>query len=367
MEQALSLAKLALGQVSPNPAVGAVIVKDEAIIGQGYTQRPGGHHAEIMALEQASEHARGSILYVTLEPCCHHGRTPPCSRAIISAGISEVHMAMLDPNPVVSGKGRVELEDAGIKTFIGERQPEATVLNEAYIKFITTGLPFINAKFAMSLDGKIATRQGESRWISGIESRSYIHRLRAQSDAIMAGANTIIADDPRLTARCCGGRGGTLTKQPLRVIIDGMGRTPLTARVFSEPGQTLLVTGRKTSRKEKEAFERVGAELMELPAEEGVIDLKELLGLLGRRQISSILVEGGSGLLGSLFDQGLVDRVTAFIAPIIIGGESATPAVGGRGVARIADSLKLDNITREVFGPDIMISGYPRRQACSPA
>jgi diaminohydroxyphosphoribosylaminopyrimidine deaminase/5-amino-6-(5-phosphoribosylamino)uracil reductase len=367
MEQALSLARLALGQVSPNPAVGAVIVKDGAIIGQGYTQKPGGHHAEIMAHEQAGENARGSALYVTLEPCCHYGRTPPCSRAIISAGIAEVHMAMLDPNPVVDGKGWVELENAGIKTSVGERRSEAAVINEAYIKFITTGLPFTNAKFAMSLDGKIATRQGESRWISGIESRSYIHRLRAQSDAIMAGANTIIADDPRLTARCCGGRGGALTKQPLRVIVDGMGRTPLTAQVFSEPGQTLLIVGRKTGRKEKEAFERVGAELLELPAEEGIIDLKELLRLLGQRQISSILVEGGSGLLGSLFDHGLVDRVTAFIAPIIIGGESATPAVGGRGVARIADALKLENITREVFGPDIMISGYPRRQACSPA
>jgi diaminohydroxyphosphoribosylaminopyrimidine deaminase/5-amino-6-(5-phosphoribosylamino)uracil reductase len=367
MEQALSLARLAIGQVSPNPAVGAVIVKDEVIIGQGYTQKPGGHHAEIMALEQAGEHARGGTLYVTLEPCCHYGRTPPCSQAIISAGVAEVHMAMLDPNPVVSGKGRAELEGAGIKTSVGQRQSEAASLIEAYIKFITTGLPFINAKFAMSLDGKIATRQGESRWISGIESRSYIHRLRAQSDTIMAGANTIISDDPRLTARCCGGRGGTFTKQPLRVIVDGMGRTPLTARVFSEPGQTLLVIARKTGQKEKEAFERVGAELMELPAEEGVIDLKELLRLLGKRQISSILVEGGSGLLGSLFDQGLVDRVTAFIAPIIIGGESATPAVGGRGVARIADALKLENITREVFGSDIMISGYPRRQTCSPA
>jgi len=366
MEQALSLARLALGQVSPNPAVGAVIVKDDTITGQGYTQKPGGSHAEIVALEQAGESARGGTLYVTLEPCCHFGRTPTCTRAIISAGITEVHLAMLDPNPIICGKGKAELEAANIKAIVGERQREATVINESYCKFITTGQPFVTAKFAMSLDGKIATRLGESRWISGLESRGFIHRMRSLSDAIMAGANTVIADDPRLTARCCSGRGGALTRQPLRIIIDGMCRTPLSARVFTEPGRTLVVIGRNIENREKEAFERVGAELLELPSEGGMIDLRQLFKLLGERQISSIMVEGGSGLLGSLFDQRLVDRVMVFIAPIIIGGKSAMPAVGGKGVPRIADALKLENVTYETFGQDIMISGYPRSERCSP-
>jgi diaminohydroxyphosphoribosylaminopyrimidine deaminase/5-amino-6-(5-phosphoribosylamino)uracil reductase len=362
MEQALSLAKLALGQVSPNPAVGATVVKDDVVVGQGYTQTPGSSHAEIVALRQAGETARGSKLYVTLEPCCHYGRTPPCSQAIINAGIVEVHMAMLDPNPLVSGKGRTELERAGIKAYVGEHMAEAECLNEAYTKFITTGLPFVTAKIAMSLDGKIATRNGDSRWISSPEARQFAHSLRSKSDAIMTGANTVIADDPQLTARCCGGRGGVVKKLPLRVIVDGKGRTPLTARVFSEPGETLLVLGKKAGREEKEAFKRAGAELLELPSEEGYIDLKNLLKALGERQIASVLVEGGSILLGSLFDQRLVDRVIIFIAPIIIGGEAAKTAVGGKGVARVVESLKLENVTEERLGQDIMITGYLRGQ-----
>ena len=238
MGQALSLARLALGQASPNPAVGAVVIKKGTVVGQGYTQPPGSHHAEVLAIKQAGEAARGSVMYVTMEPCAHYGRTPPCTEAIISAGIRGIHMAMLDPNPVVSGRGKDQLEQKGIRTYLGEDAEEAKEINEAYIKFITTGLPFITAKFAISLDGKIATRTGNSRWISGPESRKYVHCLRYTSDAIMAGANTVIADDPHLTTRCSGGKGGTARKQPLRVIVDGEGRTPLTARVFNEPGDT---------------------------------------------------------------------------------------------------------------------------------
>jgi diaminohydroxyphosphoribosylaminopyrimidine deaminase/5-amino-6-(5-phosphoribosylamino)uracil reductase len=366
MEQALSLARLALGQVSPNPAVGAAVVKDDVVVGQGYTQVPGSSHAEIVALEQAGEAAKDSKMYVTLEPCCHHGRTPPCSQAIIDAGIAEVHMAMLDPNPLVSGKGREELGKAGIKTFVGEHIKEAESINEAYTKFITTGLPFITAKVAMSLDGKIATRSGDSRWISSPEARQYVHSLRSSSDAIMVGANTIIIDNPQLTARCCGGKGGALKKQPLRVIVDGRGRTPLTSWVFAEPGEALLVLGREASKGEKEAYEDVGAGLLELPSEDGYIELAALMKTLGERQITSVLVEGGGNLLGSLFDQGLVDKVIVFIAPMIIGGEAARTAVGGRGVARVVDSLKLKNITQERFGQDIMVTGYIGGRECSP-
>ena len=360
MGQALSLAKLALGQVSPNPAVGAMVVKNDIVVGQGYTQTPGSSHAEIVALEQAGEEARGSKMYVTLEPCCYYGRTPPCSQAIIDAGVTEVHMAMLDPNPLVSGKGKDELGKAGIKTFVGEHMKEAKIINEAYTKFMTSGMPFITAKFAMSLDGKIATQSGDSQWISSDESRHYAHNLRYTNDAIMAGVNTVLADDPQLTARCCGGRGGTTKKQPLRVIVDGKGRAPLTARVFSEPGETLLVLGRQARPEEKVAFARVGAELLELPSVEGYIDLKGLLKVLGKRQITSILVEGGSILLGSLFDQRLVDKVIVFIAPIIIGGEKAKTAVGGKGVAKVVDSFKLVHVSEERFGQDIMVIGYLR-------
>ncbi|MDD4924400.1 MAG: bifunctional diaminohydroxyphosphoribosylaminopyrimidine deaminase/5-amino-6-(5-phosphoribosylamino)uracil reductase RibD [Dehalococcoidales bacterium] len=358
MEQALSMAKLALGQVSPNPAVGAVVVKNEEIIGKGYTQPPGSSHAEIVALEQAGDDARGAILYVTLEPCCHYGRTPPCTKSIIEAGISEVHMAILDPNPVVNGKGRDELETAGIKTFLGEREKKAREINEAYIKFQLTGSPFVTVKYAMSLDGKIATFTGDSKWISGEESRHFVHNLRYINDAIMAGVNTVLADDPQLTARCSGGRGGTAKKQPLRIIIDGMASTPVTAKIFEEPGKTIVVIARDATETEKEAYKSVGAEILEIPSKEGYIELKELMRELGKRQIMSVLVEGGSILFGSLFDQKLIDKVVAFVAPIIIGGEKAKTAIGGRGVEKIMDAVKLKNLSEERFGDDIMFIGY---------
>ncbi|MBA7635668.1 Riboflavin biosynthesis protein RibD [subsurface metagenome] len=358
MEQALSLAKLALGQVSPNPAVGAVVVKNDIVVGQGYTQPPGSWHAEVVALKQAGKEAQGGVMYVTLEPCCHYGRTPPCTQAIIAADIAEVHLAMLDANPLVSGRGKDELEKEGIKVYLGEHEEEAKKVNEAYTKFITTGMPFVTAKFAISLDGKIATRSGDSKWISGDEARKYVHNLRYTSDAIMAGVNTVLVDDPRLTARSCGGRGGTARKQPLRVIVDGKGRTPLTAQLFSEPGKTLLALGKFVTPEEKAAFAQVGAELLELPSEGGRVDLGELLKALGEREITSVLVEGGGILLGSLFDGKLVDKVIAFITPIIIGGKEAKTAVSGKGVDKVVDSLKLRHVSLEKLGEDLMVSGY---------
>ena len=358
MEQALSLAKLALGQVSPNPAVGAVVVKKDLVVGQGYTQPPGFGHAEVVALKQAGKQARGGVLYVTLEPCCHHGRTPPCTQAIIAAGIAEVHLATLDANPLVSGRGKEELEREGIRVHLGEHAKEAKEINQAYIKFITTGLPLVTVKFAMSLDGKIATESGDSRWISGDEARKYVHSLRYTSDAIMTGVNTVLVDNPRLTARGCGGNGGTARKQPLRVIVDGQGRTPLTARLFGEPGKTLLALGKLLTPGEKAAFAKVSAELLELPLAGGRVDLGELLAVLGERKITSVLVESGGILLGSLFDGKLVDRVVAFIAPIIIGGKRAKTAVSGKGVDKVIDSFRLESVSLEKFGKDFMISGY---------
>jgi diaminohydroxyphosphoribosylaminopyrimidine deaminase/5-amino-6-(5-phosphoribosylamino)uracil reductase len=361
MEQALSLARLALGQASPNPAVGAVVVKEGVVVGQGYTQPPGSHHAEVSALKQAGEEARGGVMYVTLEPCCHYGRTPPCTRAITSAGISEVHMATLDPNPLILGRGKDELEKEGIKTYLGEQEGEAKEINEAYTKFITTGIPFVTAKFAISLDGKIATRKGDSRWISSNESRKYVHSLRYTTDAVMAGVNTVLADDPHLTTRCCGGRGGTARKQPLRVIVDGEGRTPLTAKVFKQSGRTLLALGRNVAPREKTAFTQAGAEILELPSVKGLVDLEGLLAALGEQGITSVLIEGGGILLGSLFDRRLVDKVIAFIAPIIIGGAEARTAVAGRGVDKVADSLRLERVRVERFGDDLAVSGYVAR------
>ena len=357
MEQAIALARLALGNVSPNPAVGAVLVKDGVVVGQGFTQPPGEHHAEIVAIEQAGDAARGSTLYVTLEPCCNFGRTPPCTRAVIAAGIREVHMSIIDPNPAVAGKGRAALEEAGIKTFTGEHEEQATQIVEAYAKYITTGLPFVTVKFAMSLDGKIATRSGDSKWISNTESRQFAHSLRHTSDAIMAGVNTVLADDPHLTTRSARGRGGTSKRPPLRIIVDGKGRTPQSARIFHEAGKTILALGRPATPVEKEAFTKLGAEIIELPSVSGVIELKALFKILGERGITSVLVEGGGILSGSLFDQGLVDRVFAFIAPIIIGGEACT-AVAGRGTDKLAGAFRMERVTTARFGEDTLISGY---------
>ena len=360
MEQAISLAKMALGQTSPNPAVGAVVVKKGVVVGQGYTQPPGSWHAEVVALKQAGEKARGGVMYVTLEPCCHYGRTPPCTQAIIAAGIKEVHMATIDPNPLVTGKGKEELERAGIKVYVGEHEEEAREIIEAYAKFITTGKPFVTAKFAMSLDGKIATRSGDSKWISGGEARRYVHYLRYISDAIMVGVNTVLTDDPQLTVRC-GETGGTAKKQPLRVIVDSNGRTPVKASVFHEPGKTMLALGKNLTPRQQEGYTRVGAELLVLPSEGGKVDLAGLLKVLGERGITSVLVEGGGILLGSLFDSGLVDKVVAFIAPVIIGGEGAKTAVGGKGVDKVIDCIKIERVTTRTFERDLMISGYTGR------
>ncbi len=358
MAYALSLAELALGYTSPNPAVGAVIERDGLVVGLGHTQQPGLEHAEIMALNQAGEMARGATMYVTLEPCCHHGRTPPCTEAIISAGISEVNIAVADPNPKVSGKGIDCLNAAGIKTQIGEYEQKAREINEGYFKYIKTGIPFVIAKFAMSLDGKIATRTGDSKWITGDEARNYAHGQRHSVDAIMVGAGTIIADDPQLTARGYSGRCGRAKLQPLRVIVDGKGRVPATSRVFSEPGKTLVAVADEQYRKDKLKARHEGTEYIIVRSDDGLIDVGELLKMLGKRHITTVMIEGGSKLLGYVFDHGLVDKVLAFVAPIIIGGEQAKTAVSGTGVEKVADALQLKDIKVERFENEFLISGY---------
>jgi diaminohydroxyphosphoribosylaminopyrimidine deaminase/5-amino-6-(5-phosphoribosylamino)uracil reductase len=360
MECALSLARLAMGYTSPNPAVGAVVVKDGLAVGMGYTQPVGCEHAEVMALRQAGDKARGASMYVTLEPCPHYGRTSPCTEAIIEAGISDIDIALVDPNPVVSGRGISRLNEKGIKTRIGLCQQEAYEVNEAYIKHITTGLPFVVAKFAMSLDGKIATKTGDSKWITKEETRKYAHTLRHTVDAIMVGVNTIIADNPRLTAKGCGGRGGVGKRQPLRLVIDSKGKVPLNSRIFEPPGEVLLAVVTPFDSAKKGRFMEVGAEVVELPAREDSVDIVELLKLLGKREIVTILVEGGGKLLGSLFDYQLVDKVLAFISPIIIGGCEAI-SVGGNGVDSMSKALRLTRVDIKTFGDDILVSGYPEK------
>lgn len=355
MKRALRLGRSALGSVSPNPAVGAVLVRDGEVVGEGRTQPPGQDHAEVVALNQAGARAAGATLYVTLEPCNHRGRTPPCTEAIVEAGVAEVHAAMADPNPRVAGGGLAHIEAAGIGTRVGEGAEEARVLVEAYSKFITTGLPFVTAKFAMSLDGKIATRTGDSRWITGRKARRHAHELRAASDAIMVGVNTVLADDPRLTAR--DSRGNPRSRQPLRVVVDSRGRVPEQARLLSEPGRTLIaVSGADDAA--RHLLTESGAEVESFPDQNGAVDLADLLAALGRREATSVLVEGGGTLLGSLFDLGLVDKVVAFIAPAIIGGTSAPSPVAGIGIERIGDALRLHRIGVRRLGSDVAIVGY---------
>jgi diaminohydroxyphosphoribosylaminopyrimidine deaminase/5-amino-6-(5-phosphoribosylamino)uracil reductase len=360
MERALALARHALGTTSPNPAVGAVVIKDGSVIGEGFTLPPGQRHAEIGALEQAGAAARGASLYVTLEPCCNFGRTPPCTRAVIAAGIKKVHIACVDPNPRVSGKGCQELEDAGIEVIVEESQ-EARELYEAFARHISTGLPFLTAKFAMSLDGKIASHTGDSQWVTGLEARSLVQRMRKECDAVMVGINTVLADDPLLTAR--DGSGVPRERQPLRVVLDSHARTPPGSRMLREPGATLIFTLSEASSERVNGLERAGAVVIPTRAgPDGRVDLREVLAELGRRGVVSLLVEGGGMVLGSLFDAGLVDKLHAFIAPVIIGGEGAASPVEGRGVLRLADAWRLDSARLEAVGLDWLITGYPVRR-----
>lgn len=362
MRRALALAEQALGNTSPNPAVGAVLVREGRVVGEGFTQPAGQAHAEVMALRQAGEQAEGAILYVTLEPCRHHGRTPPCTQAIIAAKVQEVHCSLVDPNPLVAGKGRAELEEAGIPVVVGEEAEASRRINEAYCKFITTGVPFVTAKFAASLDGKIATRTGDSRWITGEVARHQAHRLRAIADAVMVGVGTVQVDDPQLTARDAEGR--PMPRQPLRIVVDSTGRTATSRRLFQEAGPT-LVAGARISGERVEALNRVGAQVVQFPTKGGPVDLKALLAFLGQREITSVLVEGGGTLLGSFFDQGLVDKVVAFLAPLIIGGARATPAVGGQGSGILAEALRLEDVRFERLGEDLMVVGYPLKEGRS--
>ena len=355
MVRALELAWDAVGRTSPNPPVGAVVVKGGRVAGEGHTQPAGEAHAEVVALHHAGEQAQGAALYVTLEPCSHHGRTPPCTDAVIAAGISEVHASTIDSNPRVRGTGLDRLREAGIAVRTGEGRHEAQELAAPHAKFITTGRPLVTAKFAMSLDGKVATRTGDSKWITAEKSRRYVHELRARSDAILAGIGTVLADDPQLTARRPDG--SPLPRQPLRVIVDSSGQLPLNSTLLRQPGSTLVAMARE-SPTGRERLESTGAVVFSATGVDGRVDLTELLDELGRRGVISVFVEGGGTLLGSLLDAGLVDRVVGFVAPVIIGGAAAPSPVGGDGVEQMAQALRLVDVRVETFGDDVAISGW---------
>lgn len=365
MLRALSLAARAVPHASPNPAVGAVLVKDGRIVGEGFTQPPGGDHAEVVALRRAGDQARGASLYVTLEPCCHFGRTPPCTDALVGAGVAAVHMAMRDPSPWVAGRGRQALEAAGIRIAVGEREHEARHLNEAYLKWATCGLPFVTAKFASTLDGKTATRTGSSRWISSPSSRERVGRLRGQVDAVVVGVRTVLTDDPQLTARDSEDR--LLSRQPLRVVLDTAARTPPSARLLAATpgaGRVVVVSSRDADPASVAQLERAGAEVVRVPACDQHLDARAAFQELALRGVTSALVESGGQLLAGLLEARLVDRVVAFIAPKLVGGRDAPTPVEGLGLAEMSQALALHDVRYERVGDDLMVTG--ELKTCSP-
>ena len=362
LDRALELAETARGGVAPRPPVGAVVVLDGEIVGEGSTTPRPGPHAEIVALDQAGGRAKGATLYGSLEPHAFHGATPPCTDAIIKAGIVRVVSPLDDPNPRVSGNGFRQLEAAGIEVVresTGEQAIRAELLIEGFAHYLKTRRPLVTLKTASSLDGRIATRTGESRWITGEASRARVHEMRRQADAVITGIGTVLADDPRLTARDAKGRA---TGRPfLRVVLDTGGRMPSSAALLGEPGEVLWVVGDDVE-VERENFPE-SLTVLKSSRKNGKIDLETVIGELGTRGLHNVMIEAGGGLAGAFVEGGFVDKVAAFIAPIIIGGPDAPGAVAGQGpgITSIAGALSLERVTHTVIDGDILIEGYVRR------
>ncbi|MFH0911447.1 MAG: bifunctional diaminohydroxyphosphoribosylaminopyrimidine deaminase/5-amino-6-(5-phosphoribosylamino)uracil reductase RibD [Planctomycetota bacterium] len=351
MRTALELARKGLGAASPNPAVGCVIVKHGRVAGEGFTQAFGGPHAEPVALLAAGETARGATAYVTLMPCAHRGKTGPCTDALIQAGVVRVVAAVEDPDPV-SLDGASVLRAAGVAVETGLLADEALSVIDGFVKHLRTGLPVVRLKFAMTLDGKTATRAGESRWISSPEAREQVQILRAESDAALVGAGTVLLDNPRLNVR------DASRWQPRRVVADSRCRTPLDARLFSEPGgEVVILTTASSPPESRKALEGAGARVLVVPEKRGRVDLTEGLKALAGLGVRSVLCEGGGTLAGALFDAGLVDEVIVYVAPKILGGEDAPSPVEGEGFARMADALLLTHVVTERVGPDLCLRG----------
>ncbi len=354
MRRALELAERGRGCVEPNPLVGAVVVRDGQLIGEGWHQRYGEAHAEVHALAAAGESARGATLYVTLEPCCHHGKTPPCTDAILRAGIRRVVAAMPDPFPVVAGKGAEILRQAGVIVEFGVGEAEAGRLNASYLKLLATGRPWVHAKWAMTLDGKIATRSGDSRWISNATSRRRVHELRGRMDAIVAGIGTIIADNPQLTARPPGPR------TPARIILDSQGRVPDDAIVVqtAPTTPTIIAATERMPQAKRAALQGHGCEVLILPDHHDRVSVDALLAELGHRRFTNVLVEGGRGIFGAFFDAAAIDEYHVFIAPRLIGGAAAPSPIGGAGVQQMAEALQLAEWRHETLDGDLYVNGW---------
>lgn len=355
MRLACRLARKAAGRTSPNPMVGAVLVRGDEIVGTGYHHFAGGDHAEIDALKHAGAKARGAALYINLEPCSHFGRTPPCTRALIASGVKEVIAGMKDPNPLVAGRGFRQLRSAGVRVRCGLLQDECERLNEAFAKFITRRIPFVTLKIAGTLDGRIAAASGDARWISGPQSRELVHRLRNEVDAVIVGSGTVLADDPQLTCRIPGGR------NPWRVILDTRLRISPRAQIFSqpEPEKTIVFTGPNASLRKVEALQSSGARVFNLPVQNRKISWAALLKNLGKFDLTSVLIEGGSTIAATALQKRIVDKVLFFYAPKILGGDGL-PMFGPLGIRRVRDAIMLEELEVRRSGDDVMISGYLR-------
>ncbi len=357
MRRALALAKRGAGWVNPNPMVGAVLVKNGRIIGEGFHEFFGGPHAEVNAIraaESSSQHVEGSILYVTLEPCAHDGKTPPCANLIAEKKIAGVVIGITDPNPLVNGQGIRFLQSRGIEVETGVMEQQTRELNEIFIKYIHTTLPFVVLKSAMTLDGKIATVTNASRWITGELSRKMVHRMRQQLSAVMVGVDTVIFDDPMLNIRMKGA-----WKNPLKVIADTHGRIPLEAKVLANDPQLAIVAASELADRNKlKNIERKGAQVLICPLKNDRVDLAFVMKSLGSMGIDSVMIEGGSTIAFSALQEGLVDKVVSFIAPKILGGVNAPTAVGGTGISSMDDAIGLENMRTRKIGQDLMLEAW---------
>lgn len=355
MRLVLNLALKAEGHTSPNPMVGAVVVKSGKVISKGYHKKAGLPHAEIVALRKAGSKARGGDLYVNLEPCCHQGRTSPCTEGIIAAGIKRVVMGIRDPNHLVSGKGIRCLRKNGIEVVTGVLKRDCEKLNESFFKYIRTGRPWVILKSALSLDGKIATRSGDSQWITGSKARDYVHQLRNRVDAVLIGAGTVRVDDPQLTVRLK--KGGM--KNPVRVIVVGKNSIPVSARVFNNADRERVIYATATDlpliRRNK--LQKMGVEVLLIKRKKGQVDLSQLMGKLGTMGITSVMIEGGSEVSGNVLKEKLIDKIIYFLAPKIIGGKGAPGPVGGKGISQLKDGLQIKNMTVSKLGEDLVIEG----------
>ena len=360
MTLALRLAAKGRGKTSPNPMVGALVVKNGRIVGRGYHRGPGQPHAEILALNEAGPRAKGATLYVTLEPCCHLlKRTPPCVPAVIRSGVRQVVVAMVDPNPSVKGRGIAALRRSGITVTTGMAQEEGAQLNRAYLHWMRTGRPYVILKAGMTLDGKVATARGESRWITGPQARRDAHRLRGQVDAVVVGVGTILHDDPALTARLSDRPLKLAQKQPLRIVLDSRLRTPPSATVcaMQDRAKTLIVTTKRSPQSRRRPFEQAGVEVMSLPMRNRQVSLPALMTMLGKRGLTSVLIEGGSTVNAAALRENVVNHAVFYLAPILMGGQDAKAVIGGRSPKRLADALPLRHATVRRIGKDVVLEG----------